>query len=128
MALNLKKFAKTVEAERGRIRFEVDPDKAYPAALEDLQDATKRKADDSDFERTFTGILARYRTQAWRMKPRAWTLALTPRWEVKKQADLTLRAELLELARLWFTEHLHASVEHKPMALRILKSEQWRLK
>lgn len=53
----------------------------------------------------------------------AWEMALQPVSEEMSQENREARAEALEVARLWFTELLHMSVDYRPMSLRITKDE-----
>lgn len=64
-----------------------------------------------------------YVTRALNMSGRAFELALEPLSDDMTMGDAKLRADALELARLWFTELLHRAIHHRPMAIRIARSE-----
>jgi hypothetical protein len=102
------------------ICYEIDPAAAYPAALRDMQEAAMR-ADQLDS--ALRTILAPVQTM---LTDTGIALALTPRGEVSDDA-LPVRAQLLEAARLWFTERLHQAVNRAPMSLRITKKVDFRL-
>lgn len=113
-------FAVEVKAHQpGWRRFEVQPSEMYPAALADLQDAIREN-------RAVGSALSIYQGQARGLGQEAWELALVPRDQVTSRAAITSRAQALELARLWFTEHLHQSID-SALELRILKADDWRL-
>ncbi len=104
----------------GARRFEVKPSEMYPAAIADLR-ATLESG------RAVSGALAMYKGKAQSVDVEAWGLALLPRGDVTSSVAIRARAVALELARLWFTESLHQSIDHAPMELRILKDGDWRL-
>lgn len=101
-------------------RFQVKPSMMYPAALADLQDALETN-------RTVSTALETYKVQGAQLDPEAWGLALTVRGELTSRAALLARSRALELARLWFTEHLHQLIDHGLLEIHILKDEDWRL-
>lgn len=104
----------------GAVRFVVKPGQMYPAAVADLQDAVESK-------RSVEGTLLKmYLETAARLPDRAWDVALVPRAQVRN-GDVEMRRGVLELARMWFTELLHRSVDNVPMELKILKDVDWRL-
>lgn len=87
--------------------YNVTPAEMYPAIIAHIQKAFEAY-DQSD------GIIrSQYYPAALALPDRAWQLALTPRDEVTKQANIDLRAEALELARVWFTELLHRALRWK---------------
>lgn len=121
--------------------FNADPGKMYPAMVEFIQAqvAEGRQGD---------GIIrSKYYPDAQALSAEAWQLALIPRQEVTRKADIEARATALETARLWFTELLHRALRWQaagmtdakfwhteppaeaaaPLGLRIEKDERWRL-
>lgn len=119
--MNLNGLAVEVKAvQPGARRFEVKPAEIYPAALADLQSALEA-------HRAVDRALSTYKAQAVQLPPEAWGLAFVPRDELTSQAAIVARAQALELARLWFTEYLHQSIDGGLLEIRILKDEDWRL-
>jgi len=126
--LDLFAIAKQVEPtqEGYDLRFEVDPDVLYPAALEHVVAALGRQRPAEplgqlwDAGQALKPVLADVLT---------WTK--TPRDQFQGADDAAMiaaRARLIEIARLWFTELLHQAVGGAPMNVRILKgSGHWRL-
>lgn len=104
----------------GTRRFQVEPSVMYPAALADLQNAVETN-------RATSTALGTYKAQAGRLDSEAWGLALVARGEVSSSAALLVRSQALELARLWFTEHLHQHIDYGPLEIRILRNDDWRL-
>lgn len=104
----------------GARRFEIEPSEMYPVVLTDLQNAVKTN-------RVVSAALETYKTQAAQLDPEAWKLATVPRGELSSPAALIVRSRALELARRWFTEHLHQFIDHAPLELHILKDKDWRL-
>jgi len=111
--------------------FCVAPSALYLTALTDLRVAAQEN-------RPFRGILLTYLRQAQRLPEEAWELAQKPAsdfWlmeaplqdHIENERKVELRAQVLELARLWFTEHLHVSIGHIPMGLHILDDQDWSL-
>jgi hypothetical protein len=102
----------------GRVVFEVEPGKMYPAAIKDIN--TTRIADNN-----WTGV--QHLDSAVRHLPaRGWELAINLQMEVEPDEE-SLYNNALELARLWFTEKLHQAINHAPMKLVIKKDLRWRL-
>ena len=121
--------------------FVIDPGEMYPAMVEFIQaQITEGKQGD--------GIIrSQYYPAAQALPAEAWQLALIPRQEVARKADIEARATALEIARLWFTELLHRALRWQaagmadatfwyteppegagaPLGLRIEKDERWRL-
>jgi ABC-type iron transport system FetAB ATPase subunit len=104
--------------------FEVQPDALYPAALADMKDAAARTDQLSSALRQIIMPVRELLTDA------NIALALTPKAEIvagdnaaQVDGDLSARYQLLEAARLWFTEKLHQAINHAPMHLRILKGD-----
>lgn len=119
--MDLEKLTTEVEAiQPGARRFEVKPSKMYPAAIADLRAALEEN-------RAVSGALVMYKGQAGRVDAEAWGLALMSRESMTSQAAIATRMIALDLARLWFTEYLHQSINHAPLELRILKDDDWRL-
>ena len=116
--LDVFKIAKQVERDDDRVGFEVEPREMYPEAIAHVVEATGGPRPG--------GVLGTYWDRAKQLPPAAWELALRTRDECDAE-QLAARAEALEIARLWFTEMLHAAINHKPMGLHILKDELWRL-
>lgn len=121
--------------------FNVDPATMYPAMIEFVQ-AQLAEGKQGD------GIIrSQYYPAAQALPAEAWALALMPRDEVTRKADIEARANALEIARLWFTELLHRALRWQaagmadgkfwhteppaeaavPLGLRIVKDERWRL-
>jgi hypothetical protein len=142
--VDLEKLTTEVKAVQPRARrFEVEPSEMYPAALADVQVALEEN-------RAVSGALVLYKHRAtqlaveavasWQenddfiltrtvkhVDTKAWELALLPRDSITDARAVEIRAEALEIARLWFTERLHQFINHAPMELHILKDDDWRL-
>lgn len=69
-----------------------------------------------------TPILRQYLPRAERIPADIWNLALEEPHTHQTQETLDLRKEVLEVARLWFTELLHKAHNYNPLSLRILKA------
>lgn len=126
--LDLFAIAKQVEPtqEGYDLRFEVDPDVLYPAALAHVVAALGRQRPAEPLGQLWDRGHAIAPDLA---EVLAW--AKTPRDQFQGADDAAMinaRAQLLEVARLWFTELLHQAVGGAPMNVRILKgSGHWRL-
>lgn len=127
--MNVFSIATALEGAPGdRAMFEAAPADMYPAALADMQDAVARADQLSSALRQIIWPVHDLLNES------SIAVALTPKAEVlaggdsaQVSADLSARAALLEAARLWFTEKLHAAINHAPMQLRILKDDRYRL-
>ena len=92
--------------------YKVEPGKMYPAMIEFI-------VEQLDNENEGDGIIrSQYYPAARSLPPNSWELALVPRQEVTKQTDLALRAQALELARIWFTELLHRSLRWQALGVK----------
>lgn len=121
--MNLIEIARRVDDPTGdgREGFEVTTDDLYPSAIDDLREALQYDVEPKP------GPLLNYYRAAKTLPDEAWEYAQKPRTGMPEEAR-RLRATVLELARLWFTELVHETVEHRPMYLRIRKGAQdWRL-
>lgn len=119
--MDLKHLTTEVESiQPSTRRFEVEPSEIYPAAVTDLLLALEEG-------RAVAGALAMYKAQARQVDTETWELAMLPRDSVTSPVAVAARATALELARLWFTETLHQSIDHVSMELCILKNADWRL-
>lgn len=107
-------------ATEDRLWFSVDPADLYPPALEALMSAVAHGT------RPEATALQSLYARAQTLGVSGLQLGLEPREALPAELVL-VRAEALELARLWFTEHLHAAVSHSPMGLHIEADEAWRL-
>ena len=105
----------------GRTWFELDPDTAYPWTLDRIAEALAGGAVSATLRDT---LLPRARA----LPTEAWALAATPRDELEVEAPevLRLRAEALEIVRLWATELHHGAVGHIPRGVHIVKRPAWR--
>lgn len=119
--MNVFSIAVALEGTPGdRATFEAAPADLYPAALADMQDAAGR----------IDQLTPALRQILWPVRDLLTesniNVALTPKADVLA-GDVTMRAALLEAARLWFTEKLHAAINHAPLHLRIVKDDRYRL-
>jgi hypothetical protein len=129
------------QREGERNWYTTNPNALYPAAIEYIQDQL-------DKERYGDGVIrSQYYPTAAALPAKAWSLAMIPRDEVTETTEVELRAQALELARVWFTELLHRALRWKaagveseaiwgseppaaaqaPLGLRIKKDDAWRL-
>lgn len=111
-----------------RALFEAAPADLYPAALADMRAAAPQAA---QLSTALQRIILPVRDL---LTDDNIAITLTPKadvmdWDDAAQIEnaLSVRASLLEAARLWFTEKLHQAVNHAPMTLRILKDDRYRL-
>lgn len=120
--MNVFSIAAALEGAPGdRASFEAAPADLYPAALADMQDAANRVDQLTPALRQIVWPVRDLLTES------NVAAALTPKADVQNSSDLSTRAALLEAARLWFTEKLHAAINHAPMQLRILKDDAFKL-
>jgi hypothetical protein len=118
--MNVQKMVRDLEnPELGRTGFEIVPDDLYPQTIQFIVDTLKKQAGVGE------GLRQLYNRAALLPKT-AWAVALKPGAGFSPNLR-KVRAEALTIARLWFTEMLHASIGHTPMHLRITKDEKWRL-
>ena len=114
--LDVFAIAKKVEPTQAGydLRFEIDPDKLYPAALAHVAEAIDRARPPEPLGQLWdAGRL---------VGAQAFADAVTG-----KPGDRA-RAAALEVARLWFTELLHQAVGGAAMNVHILKGDgKWRL-
>ena len=109
-----------VAPENTRQWFVVEPAQLYPAAVADLIEVVEAGRQPSH-----PALIAPYH-QARALGAGGLKTALVPRHKCPPD-DLALRAEALEVARLWFTEKLHQAIDNAPMGLHIVKDEAYRL-
>lgn len=107
-----------VAAENTRQWFVVEPAQLYPAAIADLIEVVEAGRQPSH-----PALIAPYH-RAKALGAGGLRLALVARAQCPPD-DLTIRAEALEVARLWFTEKLHQAIDHAPMGLHITKDDDW---
>lgn len=127
--MNVFSIAAALEGAPGdRASFEAAPADLYPAALADMQDAASRVDQLTPALRQILWPVRDLLTES------SIAVALTTKADVlaggdpaQVSAELAARAALLEAARLWFTEKLHAAINHAPMQLRILKDDAFKL-
>lgn len=111
-----------VETDRGiedETWFEVDPAVIYPATLAAIQEELQGDGQVGQH-------LAPYLNAAREVGEEAWALAGKTLAELSED-ERAVRAEVLELARKWFTAELRQSITGGKVGLRILKDEAWRL-
>lgn len=121
--MNLVGIARRVDdpTGNGREGFEVVTDELYPAAIEDLREAVQYGVEPKP------GPLLNYYRAALALPDEAWECAIMTKAGLAEDKR-RLRATVLEVARLWFTELVHETVDHRPMYLRIRKgSVDWSL-
>ena len=123
--LNLFEIAKRETRDdlpEGVRSFAVEPAWMYPEALADMLDA-------KDIAGSLSTALAQEITAIHAdLTPEAIALALTPKEDTAtwRDEDKQKRARMLNHARRWFTEKLHASINHKPLNVHILRDERFR--
>lgn len=100
-----------------RAGFVANPADLYPAALAEVV----RVVQTAERPSGALGLLYDRAQVLQTIDPDAYKRALTG-----KPGD-SGRAEALEIARLWFTELLHAAIDHAPMGLHITKDEHYKL-
>lgn len=130
MNLNLKQVATKVGVPEAKaavgyeIGFQIIPSIAYPAVIAHVQDVLS--GDDSVPEKGFENLIAMAKSVSYR----GWALArdsLTLDVTTMSESDRRLRAQALEVARLWLTELLHQSIDKQPMYVHILADPAWKL-
>lgn len=113
--LNVFDFAKKIERAEADNAFAAAPFETYGAALADMLDAKERVAQLSPALQQIivpvSGVLTAESVAA--------ALAGQP-------GDAQRRA-LLEAARLWFTEKLHAAISHAPLFISWTRDERVKL-
>jgi hypothetical protein len=100
--------------------FEVHPDDLYPHMIEFLRGVVE-----TQLEPGSPALQILYR-QARDLPLDVWGLCYKMAGELDRD-ERALRARALEICRLWYTEHQHATIGHKPMGLRIARADRWRL-
>lgn len=116
------------------VTYEIAPADLYPATVARIQEALadggvpEELIDPAPIDPRIAPAQAAqaYMSQAAAIPADGWRLALLPRSEVTKQANINLRAQALELARRWYTRALHMAVG-APLGLHILLDEDYRL-
>jgi len=116
----LLRYAIPTEDKSGINCFTVDPALIYPAAIADMEKTTKE-------DKGWTEVI--FLNDGVRNSLSHLDLALIPKSETFKHPEeiQILRGVMLELARKWFTEKLHAFIGHKKMKVIIRKNVEWRL-
>jgi hypothetical protein len=119
--MNVLQYAALEEREGDdRSWFSVQPGEVYPAALEELADAVQSGQAPKD------PPLASLYARAAALGPEGLRLGTEPRDALPDEL-VPVRAEALEIARLWFTEQLHQAVEGRPIGLHIARDDAWKL-
>ena len=98
--------------------FEVDTATFYPAAVNDIIYTIETNQGWTEVEALNRQVIS--------IDQCAWDLVEVPASRARDE-DAELRRQALELARLWFTEKLHALVGHGKMFLRITKNQAYKL-
>lgn len=114
--------------DKGCIWFAVNPDRMFPAILSHIERAMKRGRSwaTRGLEPRSAMAVGTLLASALALPPNSWGLARKLPEEVG--ADRMHRARALEVARLWFTELLHAEIGYRKLGVHILKgSGRWRL-
>ena len=103
--------------------YAVDPAVMYPAALADMLEALPNASALS------TALGQEITAVRDILTQEQIDRALTPKDETAEWSEeaKSNRARLLNHSRRWFTEKLHAAINHKPLNLHILKDERYRL-
>jgi len=116
--VDVLKLVKEEKREDGDNRqwLAVDPAVVYPAMLDYFTRALKDPT-------VAASIPGQYRPRVVSLSMGAITMA----GQKTKPDTREGRAQVLDLARLVFTELLHVAIEHKPMGIHILKNEAWKL-
>lgn len=104
-----------------RAAYVIEPARAYPAALADMTDALDNIG---SLPSALQSIITPVRDL---LTPERIALTEKSLDEIDNANARVERARLLEAARLWFTEKLHAALNFKPLNLHILKDERYRL-
>lgn len=117
--LNVFEFVFRVEREGTPNAFEAKPFDAYAAALADMVDAKDR------IEQLPSALQRIIAPVAGMLTPDAISTALAGKTN-DTQAGI-VRVALLESARLWFTEKLHAAVSHGPLYIHWTRDERVKL-
>src|SRR3972149_8427289 len=86
--------------------FEVDPETFHAAAIRDIIHTIETNQGWTKVEALNRQVVA--------IDQRAWELTTIPVWAARNE-DVELRAQALNLTRLWFTEKLHTLVDHGKM-------------
>lgn len=140
--IDATKFTHAGEMRDGSPGIEIDTAAAYPAAIEDVRKHAGKRIEVADVweylvalgadekeaigrATAVAGALQLSADAAGRLPADAFDLALKPLDAIDpaRRAD---RSAALEVARLWFTELLHAAQGGGPMAVRWLKAEAFR--
>jgi len=107
--------------ERKVRSFEVDTDRMYPEVIKEIYTRLKEKDMPED-----KGLALYYRS-AKKIDDSAWTWALQKK-ESTPVEKRGMRAEALELARLWFTKEIRLDIgEDKALYLHLTKSDRYKL-
>lgn len=111
--------------DQGYVWYAVDPNEMYPETMEHILGVLSS----AEPRNQVTTNLLQYTFRAMALsaaEPSAWGWALQPRASFTDARMIGMRAEALEIARLWFTEMLHAA-NNVPIGVHILKDERWKL-
>lgn len=140
--IDATKYTKPGTMSDGSPGLEIDTAAAYPAAIADVRQWAGRKIEVADAweflvargmdakdainaAAAVANALQLSADAAGRLPADAFDLALKPLADINP-ARRTDRAAALEVARLWFTELLHASQGGGPMAIRWIKAEAFK--
>jgi len=147
--MDIRSLVTEVEDEDSTFDFIVDPSVMYPAMIEeileiiesgDIRSATQVLGDRAvadlpedyppqvkaavrDWATDRSPIVRMYLPKALSLPEDAWESALSSASDDMPAEQRSARAEALEVARAWFTELLHVSIEYKPMSIQILAGD-----
>lgn len=107
--------------------FEISSADLFPAAIDEILETIKEGGEKArEIVRgnrlDKTPVFSQYLPRALRLPAGAWEMAKQEPTTDMTEETLAIRAEALEVARLWFTELLHSAVHNEPMRLRIVKA------
>lgn len=117
--MDLKKLVDPENRDAGddRTWFRCDPAVVYPEVIERIQEVIKSGElpqelvdNASPAEIDPRGVARMYLSRAKAVDAAGWKYALQAREKFTDPEKILLRAEALEIARLWFTQALHVQV------------------
>lgn len=115
---------KEERADDGRTWYTCNPEIIYPAVIARIQEiiSSGELPDElvdhkGNVEIDPRGIARTYASRAKALPLQSWDYALQARDKIQDAQVLAIRAEALNLARLWFTQALHVSVGGNGTAL-----------
>jgi hypothetical protein len=147
--MDVRALVTEVEDDDSTFDFIIDPDVMYPAMIEEILEVIESgdyrtavemmgdkavadlpedsppqvKAAVRSWATDRSPIVRMYLPKAMTLPKDAWEAALAPASDAMASEQREARAEALELARMWFTELLHVSIEYKPMSIQILAGD-----